>query len=148
MGNIMKVRALLDTNILVAGLASQMGASFALIQHALAQRFEMLASPALWLEYEAALKRADIQALHQLCDQDVDDILNALAGVVVPVQSHFLWRPQLRDPNDEMVLEAAVNGQASCLVTLNVRDFKLAASKWHLKLMAPGAFLHLLEKSS
>ena len=46
------------------------------------------------------------------------------------------------------MLVAAVNGQASCLVTLNVRDFKLAASKWHLKLMAPGTFLHLLEKSS
>lgn len=146
-GNIMKLRALLDTSILVAGLSSQLGASFVLIQHALTGRFEMLASPALWLEYEAVLKRADIQALHQLSDADVDDILNALAGVVVPVPSHYLWRPQLRDPNDEMVLEAAVNGQASCLVTLNKRDFTPAASRWSLKLMTPGLFLQLLEKT-
>lgn len=147
MGNIMKVRALLDTNILVAGLSSQLGASFAVIQHALAGRFEMLASPALWLEYEAVLKRGDIHALHQLSEADVDDILNGLAGVVVPVQSHYLWRPQLRDPNDEMVLEAAVNGQASCLVTLNIRDFTPAARRWGLKLLAPGEFLQLLEKT-
>ncbi|QTN30687.1 putative toxin-antitoxin system toxin component, PIN family [Rhodoferax sp. AJA081-3] len=143
----MKIRALLDTNILVAGLSSQLVASFVLVQHALAGRFEMLASPALWLEYEAVLKRADIQAFHQLSDADVDDILNALAGVVVPVKSHYLWRPQLRDPNDEMVLEAAVNGQASCLVTLNKRDFTPAASRWGLKLMAPGLFLQFLEKT-
>ncbi len=146
MGNIMEMRALLDPNILVAGLSSQLGASFALIQHALAGRFEMVSSPALWLEYESVLKRSDIRALHRLADQDVDDILNALASIVVPVQSHYLWRPQLRDPNDEMVLEAAVNGQAAYLVTLNVRDFTPAARQWHIKLMAPGAFLHLLEK--
>ena len=147
MGNIMKVRALLDTNILVAGLSSQLGASFVLIEQALEGRFEMLASPALWLEYEAVLKRADFKALHQLSEADVDDILNALAGVVVPVQSHYLWRPQLRDPNDEMVLEAAVNGQASCLVTLNMRDFVPAASRWRLKLLSPSDFLQFLEKA-
>ncbi len=142
-----KLRAVLDTNILVAGLSSQRGASFALITHALAGRFELLASPALWLEYEAVLKRREIFALHGLSAGDVDDVLDALAGIVTPVQSHFLWRPQLRDPNDEMVLEAAVNGQASCLVTLNVRDFALAASRWKIKLLAPGAFLRLLEKT-
>ena len=141
----MKIRAVLDTNILVAGLTSQRGASFALIVQALAGRFELLASPALWLEYEAVLKRSDIIALHGLAISDVDDILNALAGIICPVQSHFLWRPQLRDPNDEMVLEAAVNGQAACLVTLIVRDFTPAASHWHISLMAPGSFLRLLE---
>lgn len=144
----MKLRAVLDTNILVAGLASQSGASFALLEYALRQRFALVASVALWLEYEAVLKRPSIQGLHGLADSDVDDILNALAGVVIPVKSHFLWRPQLRDPNDEMVLEAAVNGQASALVTLNVRDFTPAARHWQLALLSPGAFLQLLEASS
>ena len=147
-GNIMKQRAVLDTNIMVAGLASQSGASFALLEHALLQRFELVASPALWLEYEAVLKRPDIHQLHGLTDGDVDDILNALASVVIAVKSHFLWRPQLRDPNDEMVLEAAVNGQASTLVTLNVRDFTPAAGHWELALLSPGAFLQLLEAAS
>lgn len=141
----MKLKALMDTNILVAGLSSQSGASFALLQQALHGRFELLASPALWLEYEAVLKRPNIMALHQLTNSDVDDVLNALAGKATPVQAHLLWRPQLRDPKDEMVLEAAINGHASHLVTLNVRDFMPAASQWRVELMAPGSFLRLLE---
>jgi len=144
----MTIRAVLDTNILVAGLSSQLGASFVLLTHALNRRFELVASPALWLEYEAVLKRHEIMNLHGLVAGDVDDILNALAQVVTPVQSHFLWRPQLRDPNDEMVLEAAVNGQADHLVTLNVRDFDMATTRWKIKLMAPGLFLRLLENTS
>ena len=94
------------------------------------------------------LKRKNIVALHGLASSDIDDLLNALAAVVQPVQSHYLWHPQLRDPNDEMVLEAAVNGQASCLVTLNMRDFTPAAEQWQLDLRLPGKFLQLLENPS
>ena len=141
----MKIRALIDTNILVAGLSSQLGASSALLSHALARRFTMLASPTLWLEYEAVLKRPAIAELHGLTNSDIDDVLNGLAGVVEPVTSHFLWRPQLRDPQDEMVLEAAVNGLAHHLVTLNVRDFTPAASRFGLTLTSPGQFLNLVE---
>ena len=78
----------------------------------------------------------------------MDDFLNALAGIVIPVQSHYLWRPQLRDPKDEMVLEAAINGQASHLVTLNVRDFTPAANHWNIELIHPSSFLRFLEKLS
>jgi len=141
----MKLRVVLDTNILVAGLASQRGASFSLIERALLGHYDLVASPALWLEYESVLKRKNIVTLHGLASSDIDDILNALAAVVHPVQSHFLWRPQLRDPNDEMVLEAAVNGHASCLVTLNSRDFIPAAEHWQIDLRLPGKFLQLLE---
>lgn len=144
----MKIRAILDTNILVAGLSSRTGASFALLTQALEGHFQMLASPALWLEYEATLKRADIRLLHGLSSRDVDDVLNALAGVVVPVQSHFLWRPQLRDPKDELVLEAAVNGMARYLVTLNVRDFTPAVSTFGISLCTPAQLLKLVEKKS
>jgi len=37
---------------------------------------------------------------------------------------HLRWRPQLRDPDDGLVLEAAVNGRADALVTDNVKDFR------------------------
>ncbi|MEI8156473.1 MAG: PIN domain-containing protein, partial [Burkholderiales bacterium] len=89
------LRAVLDTNVLVAGLSSRRGASFALLNMAMDKRFDLLASPALWLEYESVLKRPAIVKVHQLSTRDVDDVLNALCGVVEPVQSHFLWRPQL-----------------------------------------------------
>jgi hypothetical protein len=54
-----------------------------------------------------------------------------------PVESHFLWRPQLRDPNDEMVLEAAVNGRANALVTFNSRDFGKVPAKFGIEVLLP-----------
>ena len=51
-------------------------------------------------------------------------VLDGLAALAEPVETHFLWRPRLRDPADEMVLEAAVNGQANAIVTFNLRDYE------------------------
>lgn len=152
----MKYRVVLDTHVLVAALSSRRGASFALLSHAINQGFALLASPALWLEFEAVLKRPEVAQRHQLTLQDIDDVLNALCEVVEPVQSHFLWRPQLRDPNDEMVLEAAINGAATHLVTFNLRDFDPPVQRHRLSAptrlgpvaCSPADFLKLLEKPS
>jgi len=155
-GDSMKYRAVLDTNVIVAALSSRRGASFALLNHAIDKRFTLLASPALWLEYETVLKRPEVTQLHQLTLPDIDDVLNALCAVVEPVQAHFLWRPQLRDPNDEMVLEAAINGAASHLVSFNLRDFDPPVQRHQLSGPArlgpvacrPAVFLKLLENPS
>lgn len=141
------MRAVLDTNVLVAGLSSRQGASHQLLRHALAQRLRVLAAPALWLEYEDVLKRPDIQRLHGLPHPQVDAFLDALATVVEPVPLHYAWRPQLRDPKDEMVLEAALNAGADALVTFNQRDFLPAAQHFQLRLLSPAHCLALLEKT-
>ena len=83
----------------------------------------MYCSPALFLEYEDLLKRPGQLMASGLLSTDVDAVLNELAGLMVPVTTHYQWRPQLRDPADEMVLEAAVNGQTNAIVTYNLRDF-------------------------
>jgi putative PIN family toxin of toxin-antitoxin system len=155
-GDSMQYRAILDTNVLVAALSSRRGASFVLLRHVINQRFKLLASPALWLEYEAVLKRPEITRMHQLTLQDIDNVLNALCEVVEPIQAHFLWRPQLRDPSDEMVLEAAINGAASHLVSFNLRDFDPPVQRHKLNVPArlgpvacrPADFLKLLENPS
>lgn len=119
-------RLIIDTNILVAATRNNAGPSFALMQLVRKRQVTMCCSPALFLEYEDVLNRADQLAASGLQRADIDAILNELASLIVPVMTHYQWRPQLRDPADEMVLEAAVNAQANVIVTYNLRDFKPA----------------------
>jgi predicted nucleic acid-binding protein len=63
--------------------------------------------------------------------------------LIEPVEVHFQWRPQSRDPNDEMVLEAAINGQADALVTYNVADFAGPAERFRISVLRPGDLLKL-----
>ncbi len=74
-----------------------------------------------------------------------DAFLDALSLFIEPVHLHYLWRPQLRDPADEMVLETALNGRADVLVTLNIADF-IPASHFRLPVLTPGAFLRQLQE--
>ncbi len=139
----MNIRLVLDTNVLVTALCNQEGASHLLIRWALANKIVLLASPALWLEYEAVIKRPEIRLRHGISLENLDIVLDTLAAHVEPVHLNYLWRPQLRDPNDEMVLETALNGGADALVTFNTRDFADAADRFTLKLVTPAECIKL-----
>lgn len=119
-------RLTVDTNVLVAAMRNRNGPSFALMQLIRRGFAVMYCSPALFLEYEDVLKRPEQLKVAGLLVSDVDAILNELAGLIAPVTTHYQWRPQLRDPANEMVLEAAVNAQAHAIVTYNLRDFSPA----------------------
>ena len=106
-------RIVLDTSIVVAGLRSQFGAANALLRLVASQRLQILATPPLFLEYEEVLKRPEQRLAHGLTLEEIDEFLAELAALIEPVEIHFQWRPQGRDPADEMVLEAAVNGRAA-----------------------------------
>ena len=100
-----------------------------------------LATAALFLEYEDVLKRPEQRSVSGLTLVEIDGTLAALAAALEPVEVRFIWRPQLSDPDDEMVLEAAVNGQAVALVTHNLADFKAIASKFGLLVVPPADLL-------
>lgn len=133
-------RAVLDTSILVAALRSKTGASNALLRRVASGEVRPLISPALFLEYEDVLKRPEHREVHGFSLDELDGFLAAFASASDAVECHFRWRPQLRDPGDEMVLEAAVNGGADALVTHNIRDFG-AAKTFNLQILTPGDLL-------
>ena len=137
-------RAVLDTNVLVAAARSSLGASFALLQALRERRFVALVSVPLMLEYEAVLSRPEHRAAGSRSAESVVKFLDAFCLLAAPVHLHYLWRPQTRDPADEMVLETALNGGAHALVTLNERDFATAAANFKLKLQRPGEVLSSL----
>ena len=148
MGNMTKLKVVLDTNILVAASRSRRGASFAVMQHLRQGNFIALASVPLFLEYESVLKRTEQLAIGSRTPELVDAFLDALSLRTVPVHLHFLWRPQTRDPADEMVLETALNGNADALITFNLNDF-VAAKRFKLPVWMPSVLLtHLNLKES
>ncbi len=131
------VKLVLDTNVVVAAMRSPSGASAALLRAAREGRATLLATVALALEYEAVCRQAEHRLASGLSDREVDIFLTALIALAEPVETHFMWRPQLRDSGDEMVLEAAANGRADALVTFNVRDFGIVPSHFGVEVLLP-----------
>ena len=97
----------------------------------------MLANVALALEYEAICRRAEHILASGLTPGEVEIFVTAVVAMAEPVESHFMWRPQLRDPADEIVLEAAANGQAAAIVTFNLRDFGLVPRQFGIEVLTP-----------
>jgi putative PIN family toxin of toxin-antitoxin system len=127
----------LDTSVIVAALRSRTGASNALLEHVARGGLRVLVTTALFLEYEDVMKRPEIRLATGMTEADIDAFLAALASAAEAVEVNFQWRPQLSDPNDELVLEAAVNGGADALVTHNVRDFEPATRLFGLRVLLP-----------
>jgi putative PIN family toxin of toxin-antitoxin system len=140
------MRCVLDTNVVVAAMRSPAGASAALLMEARAGTITMLANVALALEYEATCLLAEHRLAAGLDEEQVGIFIDAVLAMVEPVETHYLWRPMLRDPADEFVLEAAVNGQASALVTFNRRDFGTAPSTFGIEVLNPGELLRRLRR--
>lgn len=133
------MRLVLDTNVLVAAQRSRLGASTRLVDAARSGRFTMLASVPLFLEYEAVLTRPEHLAPQGLTRDTVERTLNALATLIEAVDIRYVWRPMVTDPDDDMVLEAAVNGRADALVTMERSVFQPAAAQFGIAVMTPGA---------
>lgn len=134
-------RIVLDTSVVVAALRTRLGAGSAVLQLVATRRLIALATPPLFLEYEDVLKRPEHRLAHGLTLEAVDEFLAELSALVEPVEVHFQWRPQSRDPNDEMVLEAAINGHADALVTYNIADFAGPAARFRIPVLRPSDLL-------
>jgi predicted nucleic acid-binding protein len=141
-------RTVLDTDVFVAAVRSDRGASRVLLTAALEQRYPVLASVPLMLQYESVLTRSEHLAAAGISTADVEVLLDAIALIVEPIRISYLWRPMLSDPGDDLVLETAVNGQTDVLVAFNRRDFEPATDRFGLEVMKLADAVRRLENRS
>ena len=131
------MRLVLDTDFVVAAMRSPNGASTAILQEARQGKVTLLLSVSLALEYEAICSEAEHRLAAGLSARETDLFVDAIVAMAEPVTAHFLWRPQLHDPGDEMILEAAVHGRANLLVTFNTRDFGVVPARFGIEVVVP-----------
>ena len=138
----MPLQIVLDTNVLVAALRSRRGASFALLARLAAPTpgYELHVSVPLVFEYEDVLRRPAAGVAPDVADA----VLDFICRVAHHREVFYLWRPVLRDPGDDMVLELAVAAGADYLVTFNARDFA-GAERFGVRVIPPRGLLQVLE---
>lgn len=138
----------MDTDVLVAAVRSDRGASRVVLTAALERHFQLLASVPLMLQYESVLTRSEHLIAAGVSDGDAQVLLDAIALVATPVRISYLWRPMLPAPGDDLVLETAVNGHAEAVITFNRRHFEPAAARFGIKILAPAEAVGRLEGRS
>lgn len=131
----------LDTDVIVAAIRSSSGASAEIVRRVLRGETKIGASVALILEYEAVATRAEHLQAGGLSLENALLVVDAIAALADPIEIHFRWRPQLRDADDEMVLEAAINTADRTIVTFNTKDFLAAVKRFGLTVLKPHEFL-------
>jgi len=117
-----KIRIILDTDVLYAGLYSSEGASFQILRAIERGQIQIILSTPLLFEYEDILNRRKSEL--GLSEQQIEAILDNLCRLSVHQKIYFLWRPFLQDPKDDHILEVAIASQTNIIVTYNIRDFK------------------------
>jgi putative PIN family toxin of toxin-antitoxin system len=135
-------RIVLDTNVLVAGLRSGLGASNRLLSLVGTGRFVHVVSVALLFEYETAAMRPESGI--RLPRSAINDVLDYLCAAGERQKIYFLWRPTLAAPSDDLVLEVAVHGRCDRIVTFNSPDFA-GSERFGIKVETPARFLRSLE---
>lgn len=139
------MHVVLDTNVLIAGLRSRRGASYRLLELLMDGAYEISISVPLVLEYEAVARR-QAPGLG-LSEADVDTVVDFICAQAHHRRIFFLWRPFLRDPKDDMVLEVAVEAQCRHIVTFNTRDFA-GTEQFGVRPITPREFLTLLQEEA
>jgi putative PIN family toxin of toxin-antitoxin system len=136
-----KVKIVIDTNVLLSALKSRNGFSFKLLSMIDDQRFEIKISIPLVLEYEDVLKR-DGKKLG-LNYNDIEVIIDYLCSVGNKRKIFYLWRPFLKDPKDDMILELAVEAECEYIITFNKKDFK-NIDQFNIKAITPKEFMEII----
>ena len=128
----------IDTSVLVAALKSRRGASFALISSFPSSEYQPVLSVPLYLEYQDVLTRSNL--VNGFSEAEIIQFLRYFSSICSHQEIFYLWRPHLKDPQDDMLLELAVAARSSLIITHNIRDFS-GSEIFGVEAITPGNFL-------
>ena len=142
----MPLRVVVDTSVMVAGFASGRGASRRLLMAALDGDVRLLFSTPLLIEYEAVLSRPAMVGMFSVSIEEVAAVLDELRGLCVEVAFDYSWRPQAHDPDDDLVLETAINGGADVVASFNVADMHAGAQRFGISVERPAVVMRRIDR--
>lgn len=141
----MTLRVVVDTNVFVGALVGREGHNRGVIRTCLQERALPMMGQTLFLEYEDVLGRKDLFRNSPLSLLEREHLLDAFLSVCEWVQVYYLWRPNLADEADNHILELAIAGNASAIVTNNLADFRHAELRFpEIQVVTPKQFLEKL----
>ncbi len=137
-----RLKIILDTNILLSALRSDLGASFEVISMIPSKLFKPVVSVPLAVEYEDVLKRPGL--LEHLTEIEIDQFIDFIIDKSDKQEVHYLWRPFLKDQKDDMVLEVAVASESDAIVTYNKKDYKNVEERFGIRIIDAKELLEII----
>ena len=135
-------RIVIDTSVIISALIGKRGPGREVLRKCLRGDYKPLISNALFLEYEDVSKRKRVIDVCPLTGREVAELLNAFYSICDWVPIYYLWRPNITDEGDNFLIELALAGNATHIVTNNIRDLKNAELKFpDLKIVMPARLL-------
>jgi putative PIN family toxin of toxin-antitoxin system len=128
----------IDTSVIISALIGKKGPSREILRKSLLGEYKLLISNALFLEYEDVSKRKKVRDICPLTDKEITELLGAIYSICNWVPIYYLWRPNIADEGDNFLIELALAGNATHIVTNNISDLKNAELKFpDLKIVTP-----------
>lgn len=140
----MTIKIVVDTSVFVTAVIGKTGPSREVIRSCLKLKYLPLMGNSLFAEYESLITRDEIINLSPLTIQEIELLLASFMSVTKWISIYYLWRPNLKDEADNHLIELSLAGNASYLITNNIKDFRNSELLFpHLSIITPEAFLYL-----
>ncbi|RLA61084.1 MAG: putative toxin-antitoxin system toxin component, PIN family [Epsilonproteobacteria bacterium] len=135
------MKVVIDTSVWISALITKESNARDVLRLVFEDKVQPQMSEALFYEYEEVMKRKKIQNLTPLTVEEQNTLFYAYLSSSKWNEIYYMWRPNLKDENDNFVVELAVASGAKYIITYNIKDFKNAELVFKHKVITPEQFI-------